>query len=92
MVEMSSLRHNMTKNCFIKVFPIFLKKVVHENENFNKNLILLKHLIDLEKIHQNRVSIRFLPKFIFYQNFLFEKRKKFKQKIFLAYLNKLEKI
>ena len=54
----------------------------------------MKYSIYLEKIYQNRVTIsikqRFLWKFIFHQNFLYEKKEKISTKQFFS--NKSEQI
>ena len=87
----------LKKIVLLKFFPIFLKKNFHGNKIFNKKLLLLKCLIDLEKIYRNRVTIsikaRFLPKFIFHRNFLFERSGKILTKQFFpTYLYKLGEI
>ena len=52
----------------------------------------MKYLIDLEKIHQNRVTIsinkRFLPKFIFRRSFMFKEKEKNLRKQFFLRISK----
>ena len=52
----------------------------------------MKYSIDLEELHQSRVTIlikeRFLLKFIFHQNFLFEKMEKISAKQFFSNISK----
>ena len=85
------------KNCFVQIFPHFSKKNFHRNDNFNKELFLLKYSIYLEKIHRNRVTIskrkRFLLKFLFPWKIFLEKWGKIWTKQFFPIcLNKLGKI
>ena len=66
-------------------------------ENFNEKLFLLKYSIGLEKKYQNRAKIlikkRFLQKFIFHRNFLFEKSgKSLLEHFFSTFIYKLGKI
>ena len=86
----------LEKNCFVKIISHFSKKKNSmEIEIPTKSSFLLKYSIDSRKIiHQNQVTIsikaRFLTKFIFHQNFLFEKKEKIlTNQFFPAYLNKL---
>ena len=56
----------------------------------SKKLFLLKYFIDLEKMHENRVTAlineSFLLKLIFHQNFLFEKKEKMLTKHFCQHI------
>ena len=86
----------LKKIVLLKFFPIFLKTIFHGNENFNKKLFLLKNLIDLEKIYQNRANIlmneRFFQNLFFIKIFCLKTLKFQQNNFFPTYLLNLEKI
>ena len=65
----------------VEIFSHFSKEKIHGNENFNKNPLVLKYSIDLEKINRNRVTIlikeRFCRNLFFIEIFGLKRGRKF---------------